>query len=108
MTIHLMNSAMMPTEGIYHCKRIDKNIFVNMINDNDTKSSIGYQSTIDAMYNMGVKKNIQLSRELTTLLDGDIALVIKLKYRVGNPNDKKHLEPSEDDFEFFEINYKCE
>jgi len=103
--LRLMNSAMMPDEGTYKCHRIGKVAFINMLNSTEFESYIGYESTANMIKQMGCFKKINISREQTIVQDGDVLLIIKLKYRVGNPNDKRHLEPSEDDFEFFVIQY---
>lgn len=100
--IHVVNSAVMPLEGTYTMKRIDEKTFFNALiaacGDGVLSSSIGYQQNVDY-----IRKKIGISlfttREETKIQDGDMLLIMKLKYRVdGLP---KGAPVDENDFEFF-------
>lgn len=105
--ILLLNSAVMPTEGIYTLKRISQVEFGTLLRDaaetNNFQSYIGYPETARLIEDMtGVE--IAVSREQATLDTGDIMLIAKLRHRVADPSTKTTLEPSIDDFEF----YRCD
>lgn len=105
--LRLMNSAMMPEEGIYVCHRITKNEFKEIFHSHkEWVSYIGYPQTADILSEMlGV--NIPVSRAETILEDGDVLLVAKLNYRVSSPLAKGQYV-SEKDFSFLKIDYKKE
>lgn len=105
--ILLLNSAVMPTEGIYTLKQISQVEFGTLLRDaaetNNFQSYIGYPETAHLIEDMtGVE--IAVSREQATLNTGDIMLIVKLRHRVADPSTKTTLEPSIDDFEF----YRCD
>jgi len=105
----LMNSAMMPQEGLYTIYRIPQEEFFNRLKkayeEDNLHSYIGYSTNIDFIArHTGIV--LPLSREQTTLQDGDTMLIMKLKYRLQDPSSKgKHI-PSDDDYEFFIALYK--
>jgi len=102
--IKLMNSAMMPVCGIYTLRQMSRNAFVTYLRDNEFESYIGYPDTARLIEEIsGVA--IPVSRAQTTLEDGDVMLIAKLKYRVNNPHQKGRFTPSMDDFEFFHAMY---
>jgi len=100
--IHVMNAASMPLEGTYTIKRIDKETFLSALcaayGDGALSSSIGYQQNADYIRKRtGI--TLPLSRQETTIQDGDRLLIMKLRYRVdGLP---KGAPVDENDFEFF-------
>lgn len=103
----LLNSAMMPAEGTYRLKRVSSKAFASILCSEPFESYIGYPDTAQTIEGMaGVK--IPLSRQQTTIEDGDTLLICKLKYRLTNPADKGKFTPSIDDFEFFICNYSEE
>ena len=107
--ILLLNSAVMPDEGVYTLKRISEATFKKELQDAATsdnfKSYIGYPETARLIEEItGVA--VAVSREQATLVPGDIMLIVKLRQRVVNPADKETLQFSIDDFEFFHCDWK--
>ena len=105
--ILLLNSAVMPDEGVYTLKQISADIFKKILQEaavmDNFKSYIGYLETARLIEQItGVE--VKVSREQATLEPGDIMLIVKLRQRVANPADKETLQLSTDDFEFF----RCE
>lgn len=108
MTVHLMNSAMMPAEGIYVAQRISQESFASWVRrayaTGTLKSYIGYEQTarhIEAIAGVPV----EVSRQpVSDLQDRDVLLVCKLKYRVADPTSKGK-PVRESDFEYFLVDY---
>lgn len=105
--ILLLNSAVMPSEGIYTLKQISKSKFQELLQDaattGDFRSYIGYPETARLIEHLtGIE--IEVSREQAELATGDVMLIVKLRHRVADPLTKMPLVPSIDDFEF----YRCE
>lgn len=105
----LLNSAVMPTEGVYTLKRISKSKFQGLLQEaaaaDNFQSYIGYPETarlIEQLTNI----EIEVSREQATLAPGDIILIVKLRQRVANPTDKAIPQLSIGDFEFFRCDWK--
>lgn len=109
MTVHLLNSAMMPNlSGTYESKEIDAPLFASQVklhmDAGNLVSYIGYPETAELLSELCDRK-IEVSRAQTHIEDGDILLIAKLKHRVVNPRDKGKLKPTIDDFEFARANY---
>lgn len=52
-------------------------------------------------------KQFQISRKLTTVENGGIMLIMKLKYRISDPKSKATLTTNDDeDYEFFKTTYE--
>lgn len=107
--ILLLNSAVMPDEGVYTLKQISKTIFTKELQDADTsghlQSYIGYPETARLIEQItGIE--VEVSREQASLAPGDIMLIVKLRQRVANPADKEMPQLSVDDFEFFRCNWQ--
>ena len=108
MKVYILNSAIMPCEGSYYTKKITKNEFIILLQFfsemNRLVSYIGYEQNKELIKKWsGV--DVELNRgELKELEDGDILLIIKLKYRVSEPSEKGKIV-NEDDFEFFISKY---
>ncbi len=101
----LMNSAMMPAPGNYALRQVDSAAFSDLLRTEKFSSFIGYQDTADFLERIsGVK--VPVSREPTTVEDGDTLLIVKLKYRVQNPGDKSRFVPADSDYEFFVCGYR--
>lgn len=100
----IMNSAMMPHAGKYTCKQISKKEFCEEIQGADVlESYIGYPQNIDLILRWtGV--SLPLCRDSTTFEDGDVALVMRLDYRVA-PGEKGR-PVGEGDFSFFLVTYR--
>ncbi len=103
--IKLLNSAVMGVAGGYCIKQIPKQMFGEMLRmAEEIESYIGYEE--NAKYikrEFGVE--VEVNRELTDYQDGDLFLVMKLKYRIPNPKDKGKHKPKDDDYEFFVFTY---
>ena len=107
--ILLLNSAVMPAEGMYSLQRISEAMFQKVLQDaaatNNFKSYIGYPETARLIKQItGIA--VEVSREQATLTPGDTMLIVKLRHRVANPPDKETLQLSIDDFEFFQCDWK--
>lgn len=104
--IHLMNSAMMPTDGVYVRRSITREEFLQRVIDaagiGRLVSHIGYRQNAELIEEWtGV--HIEVSREKTDFTAGDFALCMLLKYR-ANPAQKGQ-SVSEDDFEFAHVSF---
>ena len=107
--ILLLNSAVMPAEGVYTLKQISETTFKKELQDaaatSNFKSYIGYPETAQLIEKItGIE--IEVSREPARLTPGDTILIVKLRHRVANPADKEPLQLSIDDFEFFQCDWK--
>lgn len=104
-----MNSAMMPVEGSYLCKRIDKETFIKLLKDAYKKgkleSYVGYPANVKLIEEWtGI--SVPINRKANDFHKGELGLVMKLKYRLHDPALKKGYNPDPNDFEFFIIVYK--
>ena len=107
--ILLLNSAVMPDEGMYTLQRISETTFQKVLRDaaptNNFKSYIGYPETARLVEQItGIE--VEVSREKATLTPGDTMLIVKLRHRVANPTDEETLQLSIDDFEFFQCDWQ--
>lgn len=106
-TIRLMNSAMMPNDGVYRKATFSKEAFkaefdAHRLAGAEIKSYIGYPETARILSEL-LKFDVKVSRDETTLDFGDVMLVARLKYRV-NPTEKAtNRKQTIEDFEFSEI-----
>ena len=108
MTTVLLNSAMMPAEGIYILRRISRDKFgqlvANAYQRGDLRSYIGYPETAQHIERVsGVP--IQVNRAPTKLADQATILICKLAYRVADPGVKGKLQPTDEDYEYFVAKY---
>ena len=106
--ILLLNSAVMPDEGVYTLKQITETTFTKELQDaaasDNFRSYIGYPETAQLIEQItGIK--VEVSREQASLTPGDIMLIVKLRQRVINPADKETLQLSIDDFDFFRCDW---
>ena len=90
--ILLLNSAVMPDEGMYTLQRISETTFQKVLRDaaamNNFKSYIGYPETARLIeQTTGIE--VDVSREQATLTPGDTMLIVKLRHRVANPVIRK-------------------
>ena len=107
--ILLLNSAVMPDEGVYTLQRISETTFKKILQEaavtDNFKSYIGYPQTAQIIEQLtGI--DIEVSREQAELTPGDEMLIVKLRQRVADPASKDTLELSIDDFEFFQCDWK--
>ena len=108
MTTVLLNSAMMPDEGIYILRRISRDKFGQLVADayqrGDLQSYVGYLETAQHIERVsGVP--IQVNRAPTKLADQATILVCRLAYRVADPGMKGKLQPTDEDYEYFVAKY---
>jgi len=102
--IKVMNSAMMPHEGQYDCRKISKKEFCEAIQNADgLESYIGYPQNID-LIERWTGASLPLCRDNTTFEEGDQALVMRLDYRVS-PGEKGR-PVQESDFSFFLVTFR--
>ena len=111
MMVVLLNSAMMPDEGIYILRRISRDKFGQLVADayqrGDLRSYIGYPETAQHIERVsGVP--IQVNRAPTKLADQATILICRLAYRVTDPGMKGKLQPSDDDYEYYIATYTRE
>jgi hypothetical protein len=104
----LLNSAMMPDEGLYILRRVSRELFGELIADahrrGELRSYIGYPETAQHIERIsGVP--IPVNRASTQLPDQALIAVCKLKYRVADPGAKGKLRPGEDDYEYYVATY---
>lgn len=97
--LKVMNSAMIPNPGTYKYRSIPRKEFVEILRmAKEIESFVGYPSTLQHIKEIsGVE--LELSREVCRFEVGDIAAIVKLKYRV-DPGKKKDYKPSAEDFEY--------
>jgi hypothetical protein len=100
----LLNSAVMPTEGVYTLKRISKSKFQELLQEaaatGDLQSYIGYPKTADLIEQLtGIE--IDVSREQAELTTGDVMLIVKLRHRIQDLSDISTYQPSIADLDFF-------
>lgn len=107
--ILLLNSVVMPNEGVYTLKQITETTFKKELQDaaasDNFKSYIGYPETA-RLIEQKTDVEVDVSRDQATLTPGDIMLIVKLRQRVANPADKETLQLSTDDFEFFRCDWQ--
>lgn len=105
--VKLTNSAVMPQHGVYRARQITKEEFVSLVQrahaEGTLESYIGYPQNVELIRKWaGV--DVALNRAETRLEDGDVMLVMKLRYRVADPS-AKGAPVGEDDFEFYVVEY---
>jgi hypothetical protein len=113
MRVHLLNSAVMPVEGTYRSKKIPVDIFKSILaqayENGQLLNYIGYETNIKLIAEW-CDIRLPLSRDEVQLKDGDILLVMKLKYRLKDVKMKTdsayQKQLSENDFEFFVVEYE--
>lgn len=106
--IRLMNSTMMPQEGIYRLLKVEESQIKGLFNfyrkiGHEVQSYIGYEQTAKYMSNV-LDYEVPVNRVETTLESGDVLIICKLPYRVPNPNDKG--KEVKEEFEWFVAEYK--
>lgn len=107
--ILLLNSAVMPNEGMYILKQITEATFTkelrNAATSDNFRSYIGYPDTAKLIEQItGIE--VEVSREQATLTPGDTMLIVKLRKRIANPANSESLHLSIDDIEFFKCDWK--
>jgi len=100
--ILLLNSAIMPIQGIYEIRKISKDQFIRLIQFADKysilDSYIGYDQTVNYIEGIsGVRVPVNRTQAIPD--KGDYFLVIKLTKRVSNPIDKGKI--AEPEYEYY-------
>jgi len=108
MTTILLNSAMMPDEGLYILRRVSREFFGELVADahrrGELRSYIGYAETAQHIERIaGVP--IPVNRAATQLPEQAVIAICKLAYRVLDPSAKGQLRPGDEDFEYFVATY---
>ena len=108
MEVVLLNSSMMPSEGLYILRRVSREFFAELIADahrrGNLRSYIGYPETAQHIEQIsGVPSPV--NRAATQLPDQALIAVCKLKYRVSDPATKGRLQPGDEDYEYFVATY---
>ena len=108
MEVVLLNSSMMPSEGLYILRRVSREFFAELIADahrrGELRSYIGYPETAQHIERIsGVP--IPVNRAATQLPDQALLAVCKLKYRVSDPGTKGKIQPGDEDYEYFIASY---
>ena len=108
-TVRLMNAAVMPCEGKYQLIAIDADSFGKHVcyahECGKLVSYVGYANTAALISRLSCV-TIPVTRQSTELNDGDTMLICRLKYRADDPTQKRFLNPSDDDYEFFVAFYR--
>lgn len=105
MKVKLMNSAMMPTDGTYMKRTIDRETFKSLFRMERTagvefESYIGYPN-LAALLSSLLEEKVEVSRKETVLEDGDKILVARLPYRIFPDEKQKQIYGNSiDDYEF--------
>jgi len=105
MKLYFLNSAVITAEGVYEYKILNnvtelQQAFRKLLPQADEViSRVGYKSTIQHIKQI-LNISLPLSREKLVMEQGDVALVIRLKYRVQDPKQKGELTPSAGDWEY--------
>lgn len=111
MSVLLLHSAMMPAgDGTYVSETIDLETFVREVKKaydaGILKSYVGYPQNIPMLEKVcGVP--IEENREEITINDGDMMLIVSLKYKVSH-DKKRRLYPRIEDFELRRVYYTAE
>jgi len=108
MTTILLNSAMMPDEGVYILRRVSREFFAELIADahrrGNLRSYIGYPENAQHIERIsGVP--IPVNRASTQLPDQALLAICRLKYRVADPGTKGKIQPGDEDYEYFVATY---
>ena len=108
----MMNSAMMPHEGAYQCRKSTpeeaRDIYrEHMLCGSRIESYIGYPATARILSEL-FGSDVQISRDSCHFDDGDIALCARLKYRVLTPAEKASgtLGGALEDYDFYMVSYR--
>ncbi len=103
----LLNSAICHIPGYYKIQSISAKkarLIYKMAKEEGKiiESYIGYPDTAAILANV-VQDEIPINRGEFTWEKGDMAIVIRLKYRVKSPKEKGAFKPNPEDYEFLLI-----
>jgi hypothetical protein len=103
--ITLLNSANMPSDGLYNKKTISKNQFIEIIkNAKIINSSIGYES-VSKLIKKLTNIDVNVNRNITYINNNTTIVGLTLSFRV-NPENKGYMKPGDDDYIYFLAEYK--
>ena len=107
--IHLMNSAIMTTSGVYRVRKVTESEFCHHVKQAHASGKIisylGYQQTIGFIQNLtGIR--FPFNRDRTEFSNGDEVLIIRLAYRIDDPSTKGQLQRQ--DYEFLKCTFETE
>ena len=108
MEVVLLNSSMMPSEGLYILRRVSRKFFAELIADahrrGNLRSYIGYPETARHIERIA-RVPIHVNRAATQLPEQALIAICTLKYRVSDPATKGQLQPGDEDYEYFVATY---
>jgi len=108
MEVVLLNSSMMPSEGLYILRRVSREFFAELIADahrrGKLQSYVGYAETAQHIERIA-RVPIPVNRASTQLPEQAVIAICKLKYRVSDPATKGRLQPGDEDYEYFVATY---
>jgi len=104
----LLNSAMMPDEGLYVLQRVSREFFAELVADahrrGKLRSYIGYPETAQHIERIA-RVPIPVNRASTQLPEQAVIAICKLKYRVSDPGTKGKIQPGDEDYEYYAATY---
>ena len=96
---YLLNSAVITAPGRYEYRLITQEEAADWMRQGGFTSRVGYPNTANHILAIsGVRPDI--NREPTKMRPGDMALVVRLKYRMQNPGEKAAYQPGPEDWEY--------
>jgi len=96
---YLLNSAVITAPGTYTYRLVSPQEATAWLRQGNFISRIGYPATAAHIQALsGIRP--ELSREATAMQPGDEALVVRLKYRLQDPNQKAIYRPKSEDWEY--------
>jgi len=108
MEVVLLNSSMMPSEGLYILRRVSREFFAELIADahrrGKLQSYVGYAETAQHIERIA-RVPIPVNRASTQLPDQALIAICKLKCRVSDPTIKGQFCPGNEDYEYFVATY---
>lgn len=96
---YILNAAVITGPGIYSYRLLTREQAAEWLRSREWESRIGYPATAEHIQSLCGKRPA-LSREQIVLQPGDEALVVRLKYRLNDPGQKKDFVPGPDDWEY--------
>lgn len=97
MAVYITNSAIVPNDGIYLCRKIPPRIFALEVEEAARSggfiSHVGYAQTARHIQKLTGYK-IDVNRGQTMLMHGDVILVAKLRFRFKDVKAKQEHQPN--------------
>jgi len=96
---YLLNSAVITSEGVYEYRLVTPREAADWVRRGGWVSRIGYPQTAEWIERLaGIRP--PLSREVSIMKTGDEALVVRLRYRVADPDQKGSVPVAPDVWEY--------